>query len=66
MSPIFHSDWDFRPDELDEEHSRPHVLTVASKDDPTNPASVQYLAANYNVDSGGYLSIMCYVGRILR
>jgi pimeloyl-ACP methyl ester carboxylesterase len=67
MPPILHSDWGFRPDELDEEHSRPHVLITTSKDDHlTPPAYAHYLAANYknvrikDID-GGHLGILYYI-----
>ncbi|KAG0694125.1 Alpha/Beta hydrolase protein [Suillus ampliporus] len=65
--PLLHSDWGFRPDALDEEHSRPHVLLTASKDDHITPmAYAHYLAANYknarikNLD-GGHLSIIFHM-----
>ncbi|KAG0705515.1 Alpha/Beta hydrolase protein [Suillus ampliporus] len=64
MPPLLHSDWGFRPDALDEEHSRPRVLLTASKDDNICPmAYAHYLAANYknarirNVH-GGHLSMV--------
>ncbi|KAJ8595298.1 alpha/beta-hydrolase [Rhizopogon salebrosus TDB-379] len=70
MSPVLHSDWGFRPDELDEEHSRPHVLITASKDDhSTPPAYAHYLAANYKnvrikyVD-GGHMSLLYYLNEV--
>ncbi|KAG0709496.1 hypothetical protein DFH29DRAFT_884399, partial [Suillus ampliporus] len=48
MTPLLHSDWGFRPDALDEEHSRPRVLLTASKNDILSPmANAHYLAANY-------------------
>ncbi|KAG0700494.1 Alpha/Beta hydrolase protein [Suillus ampliporus] len=48
MTPLLHSNWGFRPDALDEEHSRPRVLITASKDDILSPmAYAHYLAANY-------------------
>ncbi|KAG0705530.1 Alpha/Beta hydrolase protein [Suillus ampliporus] len=48
MAPLLHSDWGFRPDALDEEHSRPRVLLTASKDDIlSSMAYAHYLAANY-------------------
>ncbi|KAG0708443.1 Alpha/Beta hydrolase protein [Suillus ampliporus] len=63
MTPLLHSDWGFRPDALDEEHSRPRVLLAVSKDDDTCPmAYAHYLAANYknarikDID-GGHLSV---------
>jgi pimeloyl-ACP methyl ester carboxylesterase len=70
MPSILHSDWGFRPDELDEEHSRPHVLITASKDDHMTPvAYAQYLAANYknarikHID-GGHLSVLYHTDEI--
>ncbi|KAG0705532.1 Alpha/Beta hydrolase protein [Suillus ampliporus] len=48
MTPLLHSDWGFRPDALDEEHSRPRVLLTASKDDILSPIGyAHYLAATY-------------------
>ncbi|KAG0704163.1 hypothetical protein DFH29DRAFT_1039150 [Suillus ampliporus] len=48
LAPLLHSDWGFRPDALDEEHSRPRVLLTASKDDVICPMDyAHYLAANY-------------------
>jgi len=70
MSHVLHSDWGFRPDELDEEHSRPHVLLMAGKDDHLAPvAYAQYLAANYKnaeikyVD-GGHLAILYHIDEV--
>ncbi|KAG1755561.1 Alpha/Beta hydrolase protein [Suillus lakei] len=68
--PLLHSDWGFRPDALDEEHSRPRVLLTASKDDHMSPvAYAQYLAANYknarikHID-GGHLSILYHMDEV--
>ncbi|KAG1753900.1 Alpha/Beta hydrolase protein [Suillus paluster] len=68
--PLLHSDWGFRPDALDEEHSRPRVLLTASKDDHMSPvAYAHYLAANYknarikDVD-GGHLSILYHMDEV--
>ncbi|KAG0693154.1 hypothetical protein DFH29DRAFT_816652, partial [Suillus ampliporus] len=48
MIPVLHSDWGFRPDALDEEHSRPGVLLATSKNDILSPIGyAHYLAANY-------------------
>jgi len=70
MPSILHSDWGFRPDELDEEHSRPHILIAASQDDHMAPvAYAQYLAANYknarikHID-GGHLSALYHMDEI--
>ncbi|KAG2058815.1 alpha/beta-hydrolase [Suillus hirtellus] len=68
--PLLHSDWGFRPDALDEEHSRPPVLLTASKDDDMTPvAYAYYLAANYknarmkHVD-GGHMSTLYHMDEI--
>ncbi|KAG1780135.1 Alpha/Beta hydrolase protein [Suillus placidus] len=67
---LLHSDWGFRPDALDEEHSRPPVLFTASKDDHMSPvAYTHYLAANYknarikHVD-GGHMSILYHMDEV--
>lgn len=68
--PLLHSDWGFRPDALDEEHSRPPVLITASKEDHMSPvAYAHYLAANYknarvkHVD-GGHISILFHMDEV--
>ncbi|KAG0704511.1 Alpha/Beta hydrolase protein [Suillus ampliporus] len=67
---LLHSDWGFRPDALDEEHSRPRILLTASKDDHMSPvAYAHYLAANYknarikDVD-GGHMSSSYYMDEV--
>jgi len=67
---VLHSDWGFHPGQLDEEHSRPHVLITASKDDHMAPVGyVEYLAANYknvrvkHVD-GGHLSVLYHLEEV--
>jgi pimeloyl-ACP methyl ester carboxylesterase len=67
---LLHSDWGFRPDTLDEEHSRPPILLTASKDDHMSPvAYAYYLAANYkntrikHVD-GGHMSISYHMDEV--
>ncbi|KAG2146689.1 Alpha/Beta hydrolase protein [Suillus clintonianus] len=68
--PLLHSDWGFRPDGLDKEHSRPHVLIVACKDDHMSPvAYAHYLAANYKnarvkIADGGHLGIMYHMDEV--
>ena len=48
VNPVLHSDWGFRPDALDEEHSRPLVMFVTSSGDKLTPEKwTQYLAASY-------------------
>ena len=71
MPPLLHSDWGFRPDGLDEEHSRPRVLITASKDDHMAPVGFAlYLLATYKnarvkyVD-GGHLSILYHLDEVL-
>ncbi|KAG2158804.1 Alpha/Beta hydrolase protein [Suillus bovinus] len=68
--PLLHSDWGFRPDALDEDHSRPPILLTASKDDHMTPvAYAYYLAANYknarikHVD-GGHMSTLYYMDEV--
>ncbi|KAG2122471.1 Alpha/Beta hydrolase protein [Suillus clintonianus] len=62
--PLLHSDWGFRPDALDEEHSRPRVLLTAGKDDHMTPVTyAHYLAANYKNArikdiGGGHMSML--------
>ncbi|KAI9567707.1 Alpha/Beta hydrolase protein [Boletus coccyginus] len=62
--PVLHSDWGFRPDALDEEHSRPFVMLVTSSGDKLTPeAWTQYLAASYKNTRvkalhGGHLSAL--------
>lgn len=68
--PLLHSDWGFRPDALDEEHSRPPVLLTASKGDDMSPvAYAHYLAANYKNArikhvEGGHMSISYYMDEV--
>ncbi|KAH7916320.1 Alpha/Beta hydrolase protein [Hygrophoropsis aurantiaca] len=70
MSAVLHSDWGFRPDALDAEHSRPSVLLASSKDDVMAPeAYAKYLAACYKnarIKSvgGGHLSVLYHLDEI--
>ncbi|KAG2357109.1 hypothetical protein BDR07DRAFT_1491093 [Suillus spraguei] len=65
-----HSDWGFRPDALDKEHSRPRVLLATGKVDHLTPVTyAHYLAANYenvwfkDID-GGHLGILYHLDEI--
>lgn len=65
-----HSDWSFRPDALDKEHSRPRVLLATGKVDHLTPVTyAHYLAANYenawfkDID-GGHLGILYHLDEI--
>ncbi|KAG1752782.1 Alpha/Beta hydrolase protein [Suillus lakei] len=68
--PLLHSDWGFRPDALDEEHSRPHILITAGKVDHLTPVTyARYLAANYkNVRikdfDGGHFGILYHMDEV--
>ncbi|KAH0840067.1 hypothetical protein J3R83DRAFT_1034 [Lanmaoa asiatica] len=67
MSFVLHSDWGFRPDALDEEHSRPFVMLVTGPGDKEAPeAWTQYLAASYKNTKvktlhGGHISILYHM-----
>ncbi|KAG8218784.1 Alpha/Beta hydrolase protein [Butyriboletus roseoflavus] len=67
MSFVLHSDWGFRPDGLDEEHSRPFVMLVTGSGDKQAPeAWTQYLAATYKKTKvktlhGGHLGILYHL-----
>ncbi|KAG5637465.1 hypothetical protein H0H81_004482 [Sphagnurus paluster] len=72
MADVIHSDWGFRPDALDEEHTvdRP-VLVVASTDDAMTPDGMaRWLAGSYanarlRLISGGHLAAMFHLDSIL-
>ena len=67
MSSVLHSDWGFRPDGLDEEHSRPFVMLVTSPGDKEAPqAWTEYLAACYKNTKvktlhGGHIGILYHL-----
>jgi len=67
MSLVLHSDWGFRPDALDEEHSRPFVMLVTSPEDKDAPEGwTQYLAESYKNTKvktvhGGHISILYHL-----
>lgn len=67
MSYVLHSDWGFRPDTLDEEHSRPLIMLVRSPGDKEAPqAWTEYLAATYKNTKvktvrGGHISLLYYM-----
>jgi len=67
MAPVLHSDWGFRPDTLDEEHSRPLVMIVTCAGDKQAPeAWSQYLAATYKNTKiktlgGGHIGILYHM-----
>ncbi|KIJ70215.1 hypothetical protein HYDPIDRAFT_78461 [Hydnomerulius pinastri MD-312] len=67
---ILHSDWGFRPDALDEEHSRPLVMLATSPDDRQAPeAWTRYLANVYKNTKvttvhGGHLAVMYHVDQL--
>ncbi|KAG8215389.1 Alpha/Beta hydrolase protein [Butyriboletus roseoflavus] len=71
MPLILHSDWGFRPDALDEEHSRPFVMLVTSSGDKEAPeAWTQYLAVTYKNTKvktlrGGHISVLYHLGDVL-
>ncbi|KAK7470811.1 hypothetical protein VKT23_002229 [Stygiomarasmius scandens] len=44
---VIHSDWLFKPDELDEEHSKRPILIVPSSQDELGPELAKWLANNY-------------------
>ncbi|KAF9247166.1 Alpha/Beta hydrolase protein [Melanogaster broomeanus] len=64
---LLHSDWGFRPDALDEEHSRPFVMVVAGAGDKQGPLGwSQYLAATYQNTKlktvhGGHISVLYHM-----
>lgn len=68
---VLHSDWGFRPDALDEEHSRPFVMLVTtSGDTQTPPAWAQYLAATYKNTKvttlhGGHIAALYHLNDVL-
>ena len=67
MPLVLHSDWGFRPDALDDEHSRPFVILVTSHGDKEAPeAWTQYLAATYKNTKvttlhGGHISVLYHL-----
>lgn len=70
MWSVLHSDWGFRPDTLDEEHSRPFVMLVTSPEDKEAPeAWSQYLAATYKNTKvktvrGGHIGILYHLNDV--
>ncbi|THV08707.1 alpha/beta-hydrolase [Dendrothele bispora CBS 962.96] len=44
---VIHSDWLFKPDELDEEHSKRPIVIVPSSQDELGPEIAKWLASNY-------------------
>ncbi|KAF8558844.1 alpha/beta-hydrolase [Imleria badia] len=70
MSSVLHSDWGFRPDALDEEHSRPFVMLVTSLGDKEAPqAWTEYLAASYQNTKiktlrGGHIGILYHMDEV--
>lgn len=70
MVPVLHSDWGFRPDALDEEHSRPFVTLVTSSGDEDAPKEwTQYLAASYKNTKvttlhGGHICVLYHLDDI--
>jgi hypothetical protein len=70
MSVVLHSDWGFRPDALDEAHSRPFVMLVTSAEDTSAPeAWAQYLAKSYKNTKvktlhGGHICILYQMDEI--
>ncbi|KAG6378189.1 Alpha/Beta hydrolase protein [Boletus reticuloceps] len=69
-SSVLHADWGFRPDGLDEEHSRPSVMFVTNPGDKEAPqAWTEYLAACYkNVKvktvGGSHIGTLLYMDEI--
>lgn len=67
MPVVLHSDWGFRPDALDEEHSRPFVMLVTSAEDESAPeAWTQYLGKCYKNTKvktfhGGHICILYHM-----
>ncbi|KAG9317599.1 Alpha/Beta hydrolase protein [Chiua virens] len=70
MSPVLHSDWGFRPDTLDEEHSRPFVMLVTTAGDTRAPPEwSEYLAATYKNTKvktlhGGHIGVLYHMNDI--
>ncbi|TFK43376.1 Alpha/Beta hydrolase protein [Crucibulum laeve] len=70
VSDVIHGDWGFRPDHLDEEHTKRPILVVASKGDTMAPdAMAKWLASTYkNVRyesvSGGHLGALYHLDRM--
>ena len=64
---ILHSDWGFRPDALDEEHSRPFVMPVTCTGDKEAPeAWTKYLAKSYKNTKvktlrGGHIGVLYHL-----
>lgn len=71
MPLLLHSDWGFRPDALDEEHSRPFVMLVTGSGDKEAPEGwTQYLAATYKntkvkILHGGHICILYHMHDVL-
>ncbi|KAF9222092.1 alpha/beta-hydrolase [Gyrodon lividus] len=69
-SSVLHSDWGFRPDSLDEGHSRPLVTLVTTPGDKVAPAALsQYLAGTYQNTKlktlhGGHLGVLYHLDDI--
>ncbi|KAJ7739987.1 Alpha/Beta hydrolase protein [Mycena maculata] len=52
VADVIHSDWGFRPDSLDEEHTlRRSIMVAASSDDDLGPHMATWLRANYKNSS---------------
>ncbi|KIK96951.1 hypothetical protein PAXRUDRAFT_137309 [Paxillus rubicundulus Ve08.2h10] len=70
LASVLHSDWGFRPDALDEEHSRPLVTLVTTVGDRHIPGAwSRYLAGTYQntnlkVLQGGHLGILYHLDDI--
>lgn len=61
VSDVLHADWGFRPDQLDEEHTRRPLLIVASTEDDLGQGMANWLSENYKNSrlrwvNGGHLS----------
>lgn len=71
MSLVLQSDWGFRPDALNEEHSRPFVMFVTSPGDKHAPqAWTEYLAASYKNTKvktlrGGHICVLYHMNDVL-
>lgn len=70
VSDVLHSDWGFRPDVLDADHTKRPVLVVGSAGDTMTPdAMAKWLAATYKNSkyksiSGGHLAAMFHLNEI--
>ncbi|KAG6911703.1 hypothetical protein DXG01_007953 [Tephrocybe rancida] len=71
MSDVVYSDWGFRPDELDAEHTRGKMMIVASRGDRTTPVGMgmwlagMYKGACVEVLDGGHAASLYYLDGIL-